>query len=291
MNCFQKNLVVKRFDLASSRLPEGKKLTFALIADVHGSVFEEKQEKIVRILGIQRPDLVLVAGDMIVKLDESSFENAAVMLKRLALSFPVYYGMGNHESRFLLWRQMMEEEHARLPSSSRVLVPLYEQYEAELKRNGVHILHNERRRICLKDINIDIAGLELENKYYRKPFSPALPVAEVTDLLGEVNAEAFQVLIAHNPRYARTYYQWGADLTVAGHYHGGILRLSEHTGLVSPYFRLFPPYCCGGFEQDGRYLIVSPGMGEHTLPVRIHNPRELDLLTVYGTGDDQKKDG
>ena len=82
------------------------------------------------------------------------------------------------------------------------------------------------------------------------------------------------------------YFQWGADVTLCGHYHGGVLRFGEHRGLVSPDFRLLPR-AHGLFRKNGKSVIIGAGLGEHTIPVRIHNPRELVILelTVRGKGD------
>ena len=62
-------------------------------------------------------------------------------------------------------------------------------------------------------------------------------------------------------------------------YHGGMVRLPFFGGVISPDLRLFPKYCRGDFQKGNRHLIVSAGLGEHTLPVRIFNPRELVLIT------------
>ena len=68
-------------------------------------------------------------------------------------------------------------------------------------------------------------------------------------------------------------------MTLCGHYHGGVWRFGKHRGLISPDFRLFPR-AHGLFRKDGRNVIISAGLGEHTIPVRIHNPRELVILEL-----------
>ena len=62
--------------------------------------------------------------------------------------------------------------------------------------------------------------------------------------------------------------------------HGGVLRFSRHIGTISPQLMPFPRYCCGDFYQDGQCMIVSAGLGEHTMPLRIHNPRELIFIEM-----------
>ena len=106
-----------------------------------------------------------------------------------------------------------------------------------------------------------------------------LAMADRKEAAGE---KELQILLAHNPYFSKVYFQWGADLTVSGHYHGGIVRLTEHVILASPYFHPFPRYGAGDYHREGRHLYVSAGMGEHSIPFRIHNPRELLIVRMTG---------
>ena len=123
-------------------------------------------------------------------------------------------------------------------------------------------------------------GLELPIEYYHKPNSPALSLTTMEELIGMPSQPGVHVLLAHNPKYGNTYFSWGADLILSGHYHGGILRLNENHGLTCPQYLFLPPYCCGKFTRGSHHMIVSAGLGEHTIPVRIHNPRELILVDL-----------
>ena len=104
--------------------------------------------------------------------------------------------------------------------------------------------------------------------------------SEMEELMGKPDPEAINILLAHNPKYGRTYFRWGADLILSGHYHGGVLRFSRHVGAISSQFIPFPKYCCGDFYKNGKCMIVSAGLGEHTVPLRIHNPRELIFIEM-----------
>ena len=134
-------------------------------------------------------------------------------------------------------------------------------------------------------------GLELPMQYYKKPKSPMLSLTELESLIGIPYMEGIHVLLAHNPKYGNTYFSWGSDVILCGHYHGGVLRLSEHHGLTCPQFLLFPPFCCGDFHRGGSHMIVSAGLGEHTVPLRIHNPRELLLLVMKPQAEVQPESG
>ncbi len=105
-----------------------------------------------------------------------------------------------------------------------------------------------------QSINILLAhfGLELPIIYYHKPNSPKLTLEKMEELIGKPAPQSINILLAHNPKYGRTYLEWGGDLILSGHYHGGIVRFGKHIGLTCPQFLLFPPFCCGDFHRgDG----------------------------------------
>ena len=99
-------------------------------------------------------------------------------------------------------------------------------------------------------------------------------------LLGTPDREKFQLLIAHNPVYFDAYADWGADLVVSGHVHGGIMRLPFLGGVLSPSLTLFPKYDGGMFREHGSTMILSRGLSSHTIPIRIFNPGELIVIEL-----------
>ena len=70
-------------------------------------------------------------------------------------------------------------------------------------------------------------------------------------------------------------------MTLCGHYHGGMVRFGRHHGLISPDFRLFPGNAYGLFRRGKSNVLVSSGCREHTIPLRIHNPREIVVIDFY----------
>ena len=97
----------------------------------------------------------------------------------------------------------------------------------------------------------------------------------------EPEADRYNILLAHNPMYFESYALWGADLTLSGHLHGGLLRLPVLGGVISPQMKLFPKYCCGLYEKYRRKLLVTAGLGSHSIAFRINNPAEIMLLELY----------
>lgn len=84
-------------------------------------------------------------------------------------------------------------------------------------------------------------------------------------------------LLAHSPFPAESYFAWGADLTLSGHVHGGIVRIPGIGGLLSPERKLFPKYSKGLYTKDGKYLYVNCGIGK----LRLGNPPEVTMLELH----------
>lgn len=101
-----------------------------------------------------------------------------------------------------------------------------------------------------------------------------MPEGYIESLIGE-KTNIYTILVAHNPEYFDDYAEWGANLVLSGHIHGGMVRLPYLGGVISPKVRLFPEYDAGLFEKNGSYMILSRGLGMHTIPVRINNRAEL----------------
>lgn len=239
---------------------------FAVLADLHGSVFGEENSTLLEKIREYAPDAILLAGDMVVRMNPDTLETAKKLFCTLSKDYPVFYSMGNHESKMRAEGFVYRNE--------------YLEYETELKQCGICFLKNERTEISLAENSFVINGLELPLEYYRKPFSPRLSSEKMEELIGKPVPDAINILLAHNPKYGKTYFNWGADLILSGHYHGGVLRFSRHVGAVSSQFIPFPKYCCGDFYQNEKCMIVSAGLGEHTVPLRIHNPRELIFIEM-----------
>lgn len=93
--------------------------------------------------------------------------------------------------------------------------------------------------------------------------------------LGMADSGRFQILMAHSPMFFDAYAQWGADLTLAGHFHGGTIRIPGLGGLMTPQYQFFLPYCAGDFEKNEHRMIVGRGLGTHSVNIRLGNRPQL----------------
>ncbi|MDC7292198.1 MULTISPECIES: metallophosphoesterase [unclassified Butyrivibrio] len=261
------SFVVRNYEIETDKI-DGE-FTFVLLSDLHGYTFGPNNERLIKAVRDIKPDAVLCAGDMFTAHEACGkirYEAGLHVLTALAGDFPVYAGNGNHERR--------------IKTSTVQYGNLFDRYRSALQRAGVHTIENDS--ISIPEKNIRISGLDLSYEYFKKVIKKDMEPGHISRLLGDSDRDAFQVLIAHNPQYFPEYSDWGADLTVAGHVHGGIIRLPVLGGVISPAIALFPKYDGGLFERKGKYMVLSRGLGTHSIHVRMFNPGEVCVIKICG---------
>lgn len=255
-------LSVEETWIGSEKLKRDRTLVF--LSDLHDNRFGPGNKTLLRAIREAGPDLVLVGGDMMVTKGRGDVSAALELLRPLAAEYPVCCGNGNHESR-MTWER---ETYGRL----------YEAYKKRLKGWGVVYLENDT---ALFGKDIAVTGLDLERRFYKKAFlrKPEPMEADyICRAVGRAKEERFQILLAHSPLYFREYADWGADLTLSGHFHGGTIRVPGLGGVMTPQYQFFLPWCAGEFERDGRRMIVSRGLGTHSINIRLNNRPQLVVV-------------
>ena len=234
---------------------------------MHNEVYGSSPAELVEAVREQEVSLVLSVGDLVVahRNGYSGYGTDAALevMKGVSAIAPVYGVNGNHEVRMSAIR---EEQ--------------YSVYDEALRSMGVRILRNERVKLEVNGAKIALTGLELERYFFRRSIrKEPLSAEHIRALIKEPEEGWFNLLLAHHPKYFPEYAAWGADLVLSGHLHGGIVRLPLIGGVVSPDPGLFPHYDRGMFEEHGSRLVVSAGLGTHTVNLRINNPAELVILS------------
>ncbi|MGN0306705.1 MAG: metallophosphoesterase [Lachnospiraceae bacterium] len=255
-----------RFRLVSYHLKSkkiNKPYRFVLLADLHNKSYGRGNEKLLERIRYLQPEAIFMAGDMLTAKAGCAYDNTIDLINSLSADYPVYFSMGNHESRLCNRREAYGD--------------LWDIFEEKLTEAGVVLLRNQQQKT--KE-NIQISGLEIDRRFYSHFKLELMSQEYLNQTLGKADRSRYQILLAHNPDYFDRYAAWGADLVLAGHVHGGIMRLPLLGGVISPALKLFPRYDGGMFRQGESVMILSRGLGMHTLPVRIFNPGELVLITL-----------
>jgi len=217
-------------------------VTIVQISDLHNQFFGIKQKTLLKKIEAQSPDLIVVTGDVVDKF-HTNIDIAADFFEGAVKIAPVYYITGNHE----IWL------------GAEKTAPLYE----KMKSLGV---------IFMDDTYIDMGGYilagigdaSLNSFVAYPPFDGSKPV----------------IMLAHEPQYSSLYKNLGADLVFTGHYHGGQIIIPGMGGLVSPEYEFFPKPYEGMSDMGGMQLVLSRGLGNSILPVRINNYPEIVVVRV-----------
>ncbi len=253
-------LSVSDFRIETDRIKTDE-YNIVMLSDLHETAHGGDNSRVLEMIDGINPDSVFLAGDMVTAGEKRKrgFSVALSFIERLREKYPVYYGFGNHEEKLMHY----DNEVGRA----------FEEYISALKDCGVHVLENETA--CIEEAGIIVYGLDLEHRYYRKIKDRLLPPDYIENIFGKVDKNMFSVLIAHFPDRFEQYVQWEPDLVLSGHVHGGIVRLPLLGGVISPQLKLFPRYDAGMFQKDGTTMILSRGIGTHTIPLRVNNTAEI----------------
>ncbi len=250
--------VIREYTLKTDKI--NKEYTFALLTDLHNRTYGKDNKKLLGAIDDIRPDIVLTAGDMLTAKPGKSFSAALSFMKQLAVKYPIYYGIGNHEYRMKLYRKDYGDA--------------YERFTGALTDAGIRVLDND----SATEGGVVVTGLSIDRKYYKRFQKTVMEKEYLPSVIGEPSPDKYHILLAHNPEYFEEYAEWGPDLVVSGHVHGGIMRLPVLGGVISPKLVLFPKYDGGLFKMKDTTMVLSRGLGMHTLPVRIFNPGELVVI-------------
>ncbi|WP_159033351.1 metallophosphoesterase [Ethanoligenens harbinense] len=238
------------------------------LSDLHGRRFGKANSLLLQAVLEQSPDLVVATGDML----DRKHEGGAAFLELvhpLAVHVPVYAIRGNHEQYMA---DHMDE------------APFLAQYEKELRDAGVTLL-DDRAALFFRDgAHILFYGITLPRFCYKPQAAKApyacLPPDAVARHVGLADESHCGILLAHSPLFFHSYADWGADLVLSGHMHGGLIRVPGVGGLLSPYHHFFPRYDAGLHVLGDAKLVVSRGLGDSPLRVRICNPPEIVVVTL-----------
>lgn len=243
-----------------------KRFVIAFLSDLHDSDFGNQNQDILKAIDEMQPNAVMFGGDMVTSCMERKYdyESTLQLIEKIAKKYPVYYGMGNHEERF---RRRPEDFPGK-----------YVDLTSRLKKMGAPLMVNEMKQI--KDAGIDVYGLDLPHKYYHRFTTRHIEEDYLKRIFGEPDRNHVSILLAHNPEHFKQYAKWGCDFVLSGHVHGGIMSIPFLGGLISPAMKIFPKYDAGEFREGTATMILSRGIGSHTVPIRVFNKAEIIKIVL-----------
>lgn len=292
----RKCLEISKFAYKDKRIKKSRR--FVYLSDLHEECFGENNAELISRIRALKPDAVLLGGDLIVcrkyrgrgKKAEDRVDNTVQFLHILKQEFPVYFALGNHERRLL-------EKAGQLPVSTGQEYPEEIRRSAERDRRklwesleGIFLLDGQG--ISLGDIRI--SALDLDLSYYRnhlKYGKKPMGEAETASVSVHTDAAAFNIVLLHTPMYYRETIAAGADLVLSGHYHGGTIRLPFIGALMTPQYQFFVRECAGEHHYGHGHLVVTRGLGTHSIRIRLNDKPEICLIQVGPDEGETDKNG
>lgn len=236
-----------------------------VLADLHGKQFGRDNIRLIDKVKEEKPNLMFIPGDLITACNEHDYHIAYELLAELVKICPVYYSYGNHE-RASLTRNTRNKEG-------------YKNYIRQVKALGVYVLDNSEESYNIDQYHkLSIVGLNLPLKFYNRGSHEDVSANYIKNTLHGTKRKSYTILMAHSPNYIPAYLPYGAELTLCGHNHGGLVRFPKIGSLIAPDLSLFPRYDGGTYQFDNQVVNVSRGLGTHTINIRVHNRPEIVVL-------------
>lgn len=222
-----------------------------MVSDLHAKEFGEGNRVLLDYVRDLEPDLVAVVGDILHEPDQMSMIPA------------VAKGLAAHCPHLLRHRQ---------PRVGRRGGPGAGAAAGAVRGDG------PVQRVCH-------AGTE------RGPDRPAggggqqrlrrpKTVQELADQVRQEQGAVYEILLSHRNNHYEQYTQARVDLTLAGHAHGGLIRLPGTDGLVGPKRELFPQYTAGLYDLSYGQMVVSRGLGNQFPCFRLLNRPDVPLVVL-----------
>ena len=227
----------------------------AILTDLHvGSPFNgiDKLRAVVTRTNAAHPDIICILGDLVIQgVIGGRFvppEEIAAELKYLRAVVGMVAVLGNHEG----WL-----DHDRV--------------QRALERNSIRVLEEKAVRFVTAAGAVWVAGLS--DVWTGRP--------DIAAALSAANDDAPVILLTHNPDVFPAVPDRVA-LTLAGHTHGGQVRLPLVGRPIVPS-RFGQRFAAGHIVEGGRHMFVATGLGTSILPVRFRVPPAITILSVTGT--------
>jgi predicted MPP superfamily phosphohydrolase len=254
--------------------PASTPLTIAALSDIHANepyMPLSRLAEIVAATNALNPDLVVLLGDYPGTghwVKPIPVAETAQVLRGLTARHGVHTVLGNHD----WWEDVQVQRYRRgLPRLARTLA----------EEGRLSVLHNAAVKTGSRGQGFWVAGCgslwafnEGEGRYFGANDLPRT--------LAQVQDRDPVILLSHEPDIFPQVPAGRVALTLAGHTHGGQVRLLGWSPIVPSAFG--QRYAYGHVEEAGKHMIVSGGLGTAVVPVRFGVPPEITLIRLGGAG-------
>lgn len=227
----------------------------ALIADLHfpTTMDSEELKDNIKLLNQQKPDVVILAGDIVDDLTtKEEMITAFEVLGTIDSQYGIYFTYGNHD----------QGVYRGSPHYSA------KEMETVFQQNNITVLCD-----TIETINDDIILIGRDDFSNPRHEKKRMPLEELTK---EVNMSHFTLLIDHQPKDTKKVEELGIDLEVSGHTHNGQFFPLAYANLIVPVNEV--EY--GHVTKGQSHYIVSSGMGGWAYPVQTYGKSEIVIINL-----------
>jgi hypothetical protein len=224
-------------------------LTLVHLSDLHLRALGSRERRAIELVNASRPDLILISGDLTGggcrPADLQSFLGA----------------LRSRHGKFLVWGNHDYGRDAPAESWG----------PAAVRRGGFTLLRNDSRSIDVPGARLRVAGID----------DPVTGRDNLRAAMRRVARRDVCILLSHSPEIVGRLGNWDVDLVLAGHTHGGQIRMPGLGPLWVPFGTR--DYVEGWFTVQGNArLHVSRGVGWSYLPARFLCRPRIDVITLRG---------
>ncbi|MCL2693865.1 MAG: metallophosphoesterase [Oscillospiraceae bacterium] len=249
-------LTVTYYEIGTDKL--NAPVRIALLTDLHSSFYGKDQAELISAIDEQHPDIVVMAGD--IADDRRSRDGTIALLAGIEGKYPSFFVTGNHEVR---------------GGKAGEIKELFRGY-------GVVVLEGESRAVEINGQFLNIAGADDSIRRTEKHKE------QLKKAFGEIDENLFTVFLFHRPERFLEMTEYGFDLKLTGHIHGGQWGVPfTDKGVYAPNQGLFPKYTHGLHISGDKKMIISRGLALNSPPIipRLFNPPELVIIDLVPLAD------
>lgn len=217
-------------------------MRIAQLSDMHYPHCVLPPDRLAALVEKQHPDLIVLTGDSNDRFSRFDIGDLAELARKLSAIAPCYAVAGNHEA----------EAH------------VLDQWTDLMRENGVTVLDNEWTSFQRNGSVIGLGGLTDGNPSECPDTEPTAGV---------------KIVLSHFPQFIKEYAGDGYSLVLSGHAHGGQVRIFGQ-GLFAPGQGLFPKYTSGLYRLGATQMVVSRGLKDGLIPLRVFNAPHLPVIVL-----------
>lgn len=266
-----KVIFVSRYKVKSNKLPQafnGFKILH--LSDWHCTTYGKNNKRLINLINNkikgEKIDIVVITGDFIIR-QKRDYRPALEFISKIK-SNNIYFIYGNHE--MILKSKEIQD------------------FKNKLETLGVVVLDDKKIELTRENQKLNLYGVSYIFSHIASRKDLTEQVLEkykkdYEEKIGVINQEEYNILLSHDPMDFEIYARMGFDLIFSGHLHGGGIRFFGIGVATARKNWFFTRLAAGIHKKYNTQMIVSRGIGNSTRPIRIFDPPEISITTLYET--------